>query len=178
MCSLDHCAPALVADLFREDVTWLDALQRCPLAMPGSMLARVFTDSDYQTMASLLVREFPNPVDIYQGAWIGLNAIDAADPSSPYHVGDQTTPSVPGIGAHGWRWSFATDRNGAGFATPDCLAALVAACATAAVVGCDPRSIVDNSSYRRRLVGTVLAVLCFAISDELAHALVHGIGAA
>ena len=66
----------------------------------------------------------------------------------------------------------------ADFATPDCLAALVAVCATAAVVGFDARSIVDNSSYRRRLIGTGLAVLCFAISDELAHALVQGIGAA
>ena len=49
------------------------------------------------------MNEFPDPTDRYQGAWVGLNAIDSED---------QTTPSTPGVGATGWRWAVGTDRNG------------------------------------------------------------------
>ena len=82
----------------------------------GAQLARVIpetanivTQSDWELMTTLLIRSFPNPSDIYQGAWIGLNAIDSPN---------QPTPSTPGIGATGWRWADELDRNGE-FATAD-----------------------------------------------------------
>ena len=89
--------------LVQTAVTFLDAVQQCPQRVPGSQLARVTSDSDYSTISSLLVASFPNPTDIYQGAWIGLNAINSPD---------QTTPSTPGVPATGWRLVEGTNLDG------------------------------------------------------------------
>ena len=71
--------------------------------MPGGQLARVFHQRDFTTMSELLLAEFPNPQDIYQGAWIGLN--------SPDPFPDQGGPQS-GVAAGNWQWAEGSNSSG------------------------------------------------------------------
>ena len=94
--------------LVRRASTWQEALVLCDQLVPGSQLARVLSTADYAAMALLLANQFPNAGSIFDGVWIGLNAIDSPD---------QPTPSTPGVPATGWRWADGVNQNGP-LATP------------------------------------------------------------
>jgi len=87
--------------LFQPDQTWVEAVGMCPVVWEGSQLARVETDQDYEIITDLLIASFPNPEDIYQGAWIGANAYNA--PGNSNQVGFPSS---------GWRWVEGTNYDG------------------------------------------------------------------
>jgi hypothetical protein len=111
--------------LFRERVTWVEAVKLCPQRIVNSQLASVRSDADYAKIVAMITSEMSNPLgrtgtDIYEGAWIGLNAISATDiaggpapfgdETNPFnsaqapHATRQTTPMNYGLAAEGWRW--------------------------------------------------------------------------
>ena len=77
--------------LVKDKLPWLEAVGQCPIRVPGSQIARIRNRADYNTISRLLVEQFPNPTDLYQGAWIGLVSKDPA-------------PTPVGQPAGNWMW--------------------------------------------------------------------------
>ena len=83
-CPVSESIPTFT--LHQVKKSWIEAMRECPKDGQGSMLASVRTEADYNLISQMLSENRPalNAAslpgkEMYSGAWIALNAIDAAD---------------------------------------------------------------------------------------------------